>query len=58
VRRSQQNKLYKWKGGLSKEEKEEKQKREELESLRTNSRRELHPREPRAKLRCTDVGSF
>jgi hypothetical protein len=31
---------------------------EELESLRPNSRRDLYPREPQAKVKCTDVGSF
>jgi hypothetical protein len=38
--------------------KTKKQRREELESLRPKSRRERYPREPQAKLKCTDVGSF
>jgi hypothetical protein len=47
------------KGSSSKRKRRrKKQKREELESLRPNSRRERYPREPQAKLKCTDVGSF
>jgi hypothetical protein len=44
--------------GSSPKKRRKKQKREELESLRPNSRRERHPREPQSKLRCTDAGSF
>jgi hypothetical protein len=36
----------------------QKQRKEELESLRPKSRRERYPREPQAKVKCTDAGSF